>query len=92
MTDVTPGRLGPDFAQHGGEVGQRIAHFDWSNTPIPYHSPYFFLAFMASVLTASFYIYRHFEMPAQDAIRKKLSAAATPSRRVWIADNRALKG
>jgi len=69
-----------------------VSCFDWSNTPIPYHSPYFFLAFMASVLTASFYIYRHFEMPAQDAIRKKLSAAATPSRRVWIADNRALKG
>jgi peptidoglycan/LPS O-acetylase OafA/YrhL len=39
---------------------------------IPYYSPTFFGVFLSITLVAAYLIYRHFERPAQDAIRKRM--------------------
>jgi peptidoglycan/LPS O-acetylase OafA/YrhL len=42
--------------------------------PVPYRAPWFFLAFMAATLIGAFLIYRHLEMPAQAAVRRRFRA------------------
>lgn len=44
-----------------------------SEQKIPYYSTFFFIGFIFSTLVISYYIYRAFELPAQNYIRKKLS-------------------
>ena len=48
-------------------------YFAKVNESIPYYSPVFFLVFMALTLTASYYIYRFFEAPAQMYLRIKMA-------------------
>lgn len=43
----------------------------WMEQSIPYYSQVFFLGFMASTLVCSYYIYRLFELPAQNNIRNR---------------------
>ncbi|MGO4380681.1 acyltransferase family protein [Pseudoduganella sp. RAF19] len=46
---------------------------DWLNRPIPYYSVKFFGMFMGLTLVAAYFVYRWFELPAQDAIRRKFA-------------------
>jgi len=39
---------------------------------IPFYNPYFFCAFMGATLLASYFVYQHFELPAQRVLRRRL--------------------
>lgn len=41
----------------------------WQQRPIPVHSNKFFLLFVATTMVAAYFVYRYFELPAQNAIR-----------------------
>jgi peptidoglycan/LPS O-acetylase OafA/YrhL len=41
--------------------------------PIPYYSVKFFLLFMGATLVAAYYLYRWFELPAQNAVRRRFA-------------------
>jgi len=46
---------------------------NWQGRPIPYHSVKFFALFMLLTLVAAYYLYRCFELPAQNLIRRTMS-------------------
>lgn len=50
-----------------------VVAFRAVSAPIPFHHPAFFGAFMTITLLLSRVVYRHFEMPAQTAIRRRFS-------------------
>lgn len=52
-------------------------YFAAVDKPIPYHSTKFFLLFMGLTLTAAFFIYRLFELPMQNVIRRWATNAPT---------------
>ncbi len=49
-------------------------YFDYIGQPIPYYSLAFFTVFMLATLVASYCVYRLFEKPAQNYLRKTLKA------------------
>ena len=53
-------------------------YFIQTDTPVPYNNPLFFINFICTVLAVSYFVYRFFERPAQDAIR----ALSKPKRSV----------
>lgn len=62
-------------------------YFMRTGQTIPYTNPLFFLNFIAVIMVASYFVYRYFERPAQDAIRglalpakQSMTMAATESR------------
>lgn len=59
-----------------------VLYFGHVREPIPYESPVFFVAFMGTVLVASYYIYRLFEMPAQRFIRRRFGRNAIAAARL----------
>jgi peptidoglycan/LPS O-acetylase OafA/YrhL len=47
----------------------------WAGLSVPFYNGVFFLAFMGFVLALSFWCYRFFEVPAQNAVRRRLKRA-----------------
>jgi len=54
-------------------------YFFDADKQIPYTNPLFFIHFISTVLVASYFTYRYFERPVQDAIRALAKPKATPS-------------
>ncbi len=46
--------------------------FFYVGIAVPIYNPFFFIAYMATMLILSYYTYRYFEVPVQNIIRKKL--------------------
>lgn len=46
---------------------------NWQGRPIPYHSVKFFALFLLLTLVAAYYLYRWFEWPAQNLMRRTMS-------------------
>jgi peptidoglycan/LPS O-acetylase OafA/YrhL len=49
-----------------------VLGFAISKTPIPVYDETFFWIFIATTLLASYFVYRYFELPAQNLIRDLL--------------------
>lgn len=62
-------------------------YFIKTGQDIPYTNPLFFINFICIILIASYYVYRFFERPAQDAIRG-LALPAKPSMSMAAAETR----
>jgi peptidoglycan/LPS O-acetylase OafA/YrhL len=58
-------------------VATIAVYADWS---LPYRSPAFFIAFMLVTLFASFYCYKHLEMPAQNYLRRRFRYKGSTAR------------
>ena len=56
--------------------------FAMSGNPIPYYDGWFFVAFVAVTLLASYLTYRYFEAPAQALLRNTLLRNRVPAERV----------
>ena len=54
-------------------------YFIHANLQIPYNNPLFFVHFISTVLVLSYFTYRYFERPAQDAIRAFGKPKVAPS-------------
>lgn len=55
---------------------QLCAALLFGGAPMPYTAPWFFAAYMGATLGVSWLVFRAVEMPAQDALRRRLRAAS----------------